>query len=116
MHFSSQLPYGQDILTPEERLWLDQQSVIRFAPAPNFPPVEFFNQDNEYQGITADFIEIIDQKFDLGLKLEIVQLADWGEVLSEGRSRGVDMWGAAEKTVERSQYMQFTRPYIRLPY
>ena len=107
--------YGQDILTPEERLWLDQQPVIRFAPAPNFPPVEFFNEDNEYQGITADFIKIIDQQLNLGQKLEIVQLSNWGEVMSEGRSRGIDMWGAAEKTAARSQYMQFTEPYIRLP-
>ncbi|MGB2065722.1 MAG: transporter substrate-binding domain-containing protein, partial [Marinomonas gallaica] len=107
--------HGQDILTPEERLWLDQQPVIRFAPAPNFPPVEFFNEDNEYQGITADFIKIIDQQLNLGQKLEIVQLKDWGEVMSEGRSRGIDMWGAAEKTAARSQYMQFTEPYIRLP-
>lgn len=107
--------YGQDILTVDERRWLAEQPVIRFAPAPNYPPVEFFNENNEYQGITADFIRIIDQKFDFGLKLEIVQLKDWSEVVSEGRSRGVDMWGAAEKTPERSQYMQFTRPYIRLP-
>lgn len=107
--------YGQDILTAEERQWLAEQPVIRFAPAPNYPPVEFFDENNEYQGITADFIRIIDQKFNFGLKLEIVQLKDWGEVVSEGRSRGVDMWGAAEKTPERSQYMKFTRPYIRLP-
>lgn len=107
--------YGQDILTADERRWLAEQPVIRFAPAPNYPPVEFFDENNEYQGITADFIKLIDQQFDLGLKLEIVQLASWSEVVAEGRSRGIDMWGAAEKTAERSQYMQFTRPYIRLP-
>ncbi|MGO3739369.1 MAG: transporter substrate-binding domain-containing diguanylate cyclase [Marinomonas foliarum] len=107
--------YGQDILTPEERQWLADQPVIRFAPAPNYPPVEFFNENNEYQGITADFIQIIDQQFDLGLKLEIVQFPDWTTVVAEGRARRVDMWGAAEKTAERSEYMQFTRPYIRLP-
>lgn len=109
------MSYGQDILTADERLWLDQQPVIRFAPAPNFPPVEFFDETNEYQGITADFIKIIDQKLNLGQKLEIVQLDNWGEVLSQGRSREIDMWGAAEKTEGRSQYMLFTQPYIRLP-
>lgn len=107
--------YGKDIFTAEERLWLDQHPVIRFAPAPNYPPVEFFDENNEYQGITADFIKIIDQQSELGLKLEIVQLASWDKVVSEGRSRRVDMWGAAEKTVERSKFMLFTRPYIRLP-
>ncbi|WP_137170130.1 diguanylate cyclase [Marinomonas sp. FW-1] len=107
--------YGQDILTPEERQWLADQPVIHFAPAPNYPPVEFFNEKNEYQGITADFIRIIDQQFNFGLKLEIVQLEDWSEVVAQARSRKVDMWGAAEKTPERSKYMQFTRPYIRLP-
>ena len=91
------------------------QPVIRFAPAPNYPPVEFFSDDNEYQGITADFIRIIDQQFNFGLKLEIVQLEDWSEVVAQARSREVDMWGAAEQTPERSEYMNFTRPYIRLP-
>ncbi|MBM6550755.1 diguanylate cyclase [Marinomonas ostreistagni] len=111
----SGMSYGQDILTAEERQWLADQPVIRFAPAPNYPPVEFFDDNNEYQGITADFIRIIDQKFNFGLKLEIVQLKSWGEVVSAGRAREVDMWGAAEQTPARSQYMQFTRPYIRLP-
>ena len=100
-------------LTAEERAWLDSRPGIRFAPAPNYPPVEFFDEDGQYRGITADFVALMEER--LGFGFEVVRLRDWAEVIAKSKARQIDMWGAAEKTGERSTYMDFTRPYIRLP-
>ncbi len=100
-------------LTHEERLWLKNHPQIRFAPAPNYPPVEFFDDDNVYRGITADFIKHINDRF--SIRFRILQFKNWGEVVTQTKQRNVDMWGAAAKTKERSEYMNFTKPYIRLP-
>ncbi|MEJ1401919.1 MAG: transporter substrate-binding domain-containing protein, partial [Candidatus Sedimenticola sp. (ex Thyasira tokunagai)] len=102
-----------DILTHEERQWLKENPRIRFAPAPNYPPVEFFDQNNQYRGVTADFVAHM--KSLVGLDLEIVQLQNWDQVIENSKKRQVDVWGAAAQTPERSEYMNFTESYIRLP-
>jgi diguanylate cyclase (GGDEF)-like protein/PAS domain S-box-containing protein len=100
-------------LTAEEQAWLKDHPNIRFAPAPNYPPVEFFDEEGVYRGITSDFIDHIKEKF--GYSFNIVRLKNWSEVIAQTKLRKVDMWGAAAKTEERETYMRFTEPYIRLP-
>lgn len=100
-------------LTDAERVWLENHPDIRFAPAPNYPPVEFFDENGEYRGITADFIQRIHETF--GIRFEILRFEKWSDVVSATRQGNVDMWGAAAKTKDREKYMRFTEPYIRLP-
>jgi len=87
--------------------------VIRVAPAPNYPPIEFFDEAGTYKGVTADFLAIIEKK--LGVRFQVVRLKDWAQVLEKTKQGGVDIWGEAAKTPERAEYMLFTTPYIRFP-
>ncbi|TQV74830.1 GGDEF domain-containing protein [Aliikangiella marina] len=49
-----------------------------------------------------------------GLKLEATELLPWGDAL-EGLNAGkCDILPWATKTLERSQFMNFTRPYVRI--
>ncbi len=107
------VPILADTLTPEERTWLSENPRILFAPAPNYPPVEFFDEQNIYRGITADFVAHIRES--LGIDFEVIQLRDWSQVIESTKAGEVHMWGAAAETEERLEYMNFTRPYIRLP-
>ena len=110
---SSPVRSQESLLSPEERAWLESGPAIRFAPAPNYPPVEFFDETGRYKGITADFVALMEKR--LGLTFDIVRLKDWAEVLAKSKAREVDLWGAAANTAERREYMNFSRPYIRLP-
>ncbi|MCG8687725.1 MAG: hypothetical protein MI892_22805, partial [Desulfobacterales bacterium] len=41
-------------LTAEERLWLsNNDGKIRLAPAPDWEPMEFFDENGVYQGLVA---------------------------------------------------------------
>lgn len=40
-------------LTADERAWLAEHPVIRLAPDPDFPPIEFIDSNGSYQGIAA---------------------------------------------------------------
>jgi hypothetical protein len=68
-----------DPLTVEERTWLKAHPVIRFAPDPDFPPVEYFDKNGGYNGITKDYVSLIEKK--LGVRFKIVRLRDWNEVI-----------------------------------
>ena len=100
-------------LTDQEISWLQAHPVVRVAPDPDFPPVEFFDQSGTYKGIAADFIALLEKK--LPLRFEIVHLDNWDQVLSQGRSRKIDMFGAAVPTPERLQYMKFTHSFVEFP-
>lgn len=100
-------------LTPEERAWLAEHPVIRLAPDPDFPPIEFIDEEGNYRGIAADYAALVERR--LGIRFTIVKLDTWDEVLQKAQAREVDMFGAASKSPQRTEYMNFTRPHIELP-
>ncbi|RQW89831.1 MAG: PAS domain S-box protein [Geobacter sp.] len=101
-----------DPLTAVERAWLKAHPVIRLAPDPDFPPVEYYDRNGAYQGITADYVALIEKK--LGIHLEIVRLRNWDEIISKAKSRKIDAY-VATKTPQRVEYLLFTRPFLEFP-
>lgn len=101
------------LLSPDEQAWLQEHPVIRLAPDPDFPPIEFIDADGKYQGIAADYAALVERR--LGIRFEIVRLNSWDEVLQQARSRAIDMFGAASSSPQRDEYMTFTEPHIQLP-
>jgi len=101
-----------DPLTVEERTWLKAHPVIRLAPDPEFPPVESFDKNSEYNGITKDYVSLIEKK--LGVRFKIVRLRDWNEIINKAKSREIDIY-VATKTPQRAEYMMFTKPFLEFP-
>ncbi|MCD6580666.1 MAG: transporter substrate-binding domain-containing protein [Desulfuromusa sp.] len=105
--------YKEPGLSVKEKSWLNDHPVIRLAPDPDFPPIEFLDKQGVYRGIAADFIHLLEKK--IPLKFEIVSLKNWDEVIAQAKARQIDMMGAAVPTPERLKYMRFTRPYVEFP-
>ena len=42
--------------TAEEQAWLDGHPVVRVGPAPDFPPVEFFDESGTFLGMA--FVQV----------------------------------------------------------
>ena len=100
-------------LSVEEVAWLKEHPVVRIAPDPDFPPLEFIDKQGSYRGIAADFIALLETK--LPIKFEVVPLKSWNEVIKHAQARQIDMFGAAVPTPERLAYMRFTKPYVEFP-
>ncbi|MES9898371.1 MAG: transporter substrate-binding domain-containing protein [Sedimenticola sp.] len=88
--------------------------MVRLAPDPVFSPFEFFDSRGEFKGIAADYVVLLEKK--LGIHFEPVQLKDWSEVLDQIKVGKVDMISAVMKTQERTEYLNFSEPYLRFPY
>ncbi|MFT5424647.1 MAG: sigma-B regulation protein RsbU (phosphoserine phosphatase) [Phycisphaerales bacterium] len=101
------------VITTEERAWLDAHPGIRVAPAPNFPPMEYFDDEGIYRGVMAEYAGIIEQK--LGIEFEIARYDSWQGVVTATKAREADVWLEAQNTPERREFMLFTKPYIDLP-
>ncbi|MCZ6485509.1 MAG: transporter substrate-binding domain-containing protein [Acidobacteria bacterium] len=100
-------------LTDEEQAWLAENQRIRIAPAPNFPPVEFFDDQGVYRGIAADYVSLLESR--LGIQLEVQRRDTWNQVVEDTQRGEIDVWMEAAYTAERSRYMLFTEPYLELP-
>ena len=97
-------------LTAAEQAWLAAHPVIRLAPDPDFPPIEFIDSNGHYRGIAADYAALVEQK--LGIKFTLVRLDSWDEVLEQAQSRAIDMFGAASESPAESQiYGVYPAPY-----
>ena len=100
-------------LTPHEKDWLSKHPVIRIAPDPHFPPIEWIDNNGNYRGIAADFMQLIQKK--IGINLKVIICKNWDEVLAKAKSREVDSLSAAAQTPERSKYLLYSDPHIVLP-
>ena len=97
-------------LSPDEQTWLREHPVIRLAPDPNFAPIEWFNQHGDYNGITSDYVRILEEL--LGIQFEIIQGSSWKDILEKVKKGEVDVLSAIIRSTDREQYLAFTEPYF----
>lgn len=83
-------------LSSKEKNWLASHPNIKLAPDPDFIPIEYFDENGNYKSIAADYIALVEKK--LGIKLKIVQLKNWQEIIARTKTGEVDIWGAARAT------------------
>lgn len=100
-------------LTIEEKVWLEKhKDEIKIGYTIDYPPVEFLN-DGKYVGISADYFKLLEQK--LGIHIQMVQFDNFNELIRQAKSKEITGITAATKTPERSEYLDFTIPYIDNP-
>jgi two-component system sensor histidine kinase EvgS len=100
-------------LTQADKAWLEQHPVMRLGTDPSWPPVEYFDVHGKLAGITSDNIRILSEK--LGIRFVAIEDLSWSEVLDQARRGNIDVISAIVKSEERSEYLLFTRPYLKLP-
>ena len=110
---SNQEPDEKIFLTSEETKWLNEnKDEIKIGYTTDYPPVEFLD-DDKYVGISADYFKLLEKK--LGIKINMVEFDNWDELIEQAKSRKISGITAATKTPERSEYLDFTVPYILNP-
>lgn len=100
-------------LTSQEQAWLNAHPIIRLAPDPEFRPIEYFDDNGQYQGAAADHIRLLEQK--LGIHFAIVRLKNWDQVIDAFKRHEIDALGAVAATPARRKYMLFTTPLVEIP-
>ncbi|MBI9092018.1 MAG: transporter substrate-binding domain-containing protein [Desulfobacterium sp.] len=104
---------GVVTLTEPERKWLAQHPRIRLGIDLGAPPFESLDPDGKYQGITADYIQILEDR--LGIRFVYSGELSWSETLKSMEDRQLDMIAAIAETAQRQKSMTFTQPYLTSP-
>jgi ABC-type amino acid transport substrate-binding protein/serine phosphatase RsbU (regulator of sigma subunit) len=100
-------------LTHAERAWLNAHPIIRLGVDRGWAPFEFLDKDGVHQGLSAQFVERIEQI--LGVTLQPPVSLTWAETLEWARSGGLDLLSALAPTTEREEDFIFTLPYLAWP-
>ncbi|HPR39268.1 MAG TPA: transporter substrate-binding domain-containing protein [Spirochaetota bacterium] len=105
---------GKVQLTQEEREWLDTyDGRIRIGADFDYVPMDFINQWNEHDGIAEDYFRLIERK--LNIRFKRVNTESWKELLETAKKGDIEIIKCIVKTPERSEYLQFTQPYLEIP-
>jgi len=99
--------------TPEEIAWMMEHPVIYVAPDPTYGPIEFFDQDDNFDGVASDYLKWIGDHSPL--TFEVIQYDTWPEALDAVGNGDVDMLSAAIWTEQRDTYLEFSNNYFTVP-
>ncbi len=114
MYFFNSIAIREIELSPGEHRWLEQHGrEIHFAPLPDSPPIDFTDRGDNHLGLTADYIRLIEKQLDI--RFIPVQLGSWKEILEKLESKEIDLVGSVQNTVDRREFLRFTKPYLRIP-
>jgi two-component system sensor histidine kinase/response regulator len=100
-------------LTSDQQTWLGEHPVLRIAHDPNFPPIEYADDQGVYKGMSADYFALLEQR--LGVRFENAKAETWEEALRMARAREIDVVTMATRTDEREEYLSFTKPFFSFP-
>lgn len=100
-------------LTEEEQKWLSHHPVIRVAMDPDWAPIEYKDVDGQFQGISIDYLSIIEKK--LGVQFTPLKDLSWQEAVQAVKDKQADMFVSVTHTVQRKRYVNFTEPYLTIP-
>ncbi|MBF0574084.1 MAG: transporter substrate-binding domain-containing protein, partial [Desulfamplus sp.] len=102
-----------NLLSPEEKEWIDNHKILKVSGPKNFPPFLFFNEKEEAQGISRDYLMLIMDK--LKVKLVFEKALPWTEVLRKAKSKEIDIISCIAKAPDREEYLNFSNPYLSFP-
>ncbi|MDG4598190.1 MAG: transporter substrate-binding domain-containing protein [Candidatus Contendobacter sp.] len=100
-------------LSEEERAWLAQHSVIRYAIDPDRAPVEYVDKNGRPVGMTVEYLDRLGRL--LGVRFESIPFPTWIEALRQLDSGEVDLLPAVAQTTGRLRRFRFTNPYLTFP-
>ena len=100
-------------LTVEELKWISEHPVITSTNEMEWAPIDFV-QNNEPQGFSVDYLNLVAEK--IGFKVEFVNGLPWHKLLDLLRDKKINLAQSIIETPERSEYLNFTKPYLDLPW
>lgn len=107
-----------ELISPEENLWFEDRSrTIVVQPEKNFPPFSYVLKSQSastLQGYSVDFIELIAEKLEATIEYKEPRSLD--QIMEEVKSgNNASVLVTLTETKERSEFFNFTDPYISVP-
>ena len=101
-------------LSASEQRWLEKHPRVKVAVLDKFVPLSFFNEQAQFEGLSAEVLSRISLR--TGLKFDVERGSSLPRQIEQASAGRVDMLAVVTPSVERSEKIRFTRPYLSSPY
>ena len=101
-------------LSDSEQRWLEKHPRVKVAAVDKFVPLSFSNEQGQFEGLSAEVLSRISLR--TGLRFDVEQGSSLPRQIDEVSSGRVDMLASVIPSIERSEKIRFTRPYLSNPY
>lgn len=100
-------------LSPSEQAYLQKHPVITMCVDPDWMPYEKLDDQGRHIGLVAEYMALLQSR--LGITIKAKKTASWTESQQLYQQGSCDIVSALNETPERTQYLTFTKPYIKSP-
>ena len=97
-------------LSREEKQWVREHPVVRVAPDPHFHPVEFIDENGQYQGVTADYLRLIGSR--TGLSFQTIPTQNFNDSVKKVRQGEADMLSLNVLNKKTAQEYLFSEMFL----
>lgn len=106
------LPESEEVIfTDEEKAWVKKNPVIVIGVDPEFLPFDGIDENGEYIGIGAEYIDLIEER--TGLSFKLSENLSWPEVLEGLKDGTIDIAPVVAHTTERDKFLDLTSPHTK---
>ncbi|SDP82079.1 ATP-binding protein [Desulforhopalus singaporensis] len=106
--------HKKDPLSVEEREWLTAHNgQIVLIQNCTFPPIEFVDDNGLWNGISKDYITLIEER--LGFRFKRMLECEFEKTIETLQKKIAAVKCNFQETPERQSYLSFTAPYLELP-
>jgi two-component system sensor histidine kinase/response regulator len=99
-------------LTGTEKKWLSHNNTFSLGTDPAWAPFEFNDEQGEHSGISADYMQYVQQQLQIDLKPTLGLSSS--EALDEFERGNIDVMSSIFFTEERAEHINFTNPYFEI--
>ena len=107
---------GRTVLnfSASEQRWMAAHPHLRVSVDDSFLPFSFFNEDDEFRGISADVLAKVALR--TGLKFDVRRTQSVEGMIEQIRTDKADLLITLTPSQSRENQLRFTRPYLSTPY
>lgn len=100
----------EDLITKEERAFLDDFGQIEMMMDEKFPPISYYdNETEEYQGIAVEVIEQLAVLLDFDYQIIKDDRLSWSDKLEKIKNNELDLLAGASVKEDRMEYGYFNK-------
>lgn len=101
------------VTTDAQAAWLQRQGALRALPERDYGPFVFVDEAGRVTGLSVEMLELVQRR--TGIVFDWLPARPLEEQLGLLRRHEADLVTSLRQTPERSAFLLFTRPYIKVP-
>ena len=101
-------------LSTSQKDYLQHKTNVKICIDPNWLPFEKIDKEGKHIGISSDYFHHFSKQ--TGINFELVKTSSWTQTLDFVKNKKCDLITLGNSTPTRDKYLNFTLPYLKVPF